>query len=610
MPTVRELITVLGFDLDDADAKKADTLFKSLTIGAGALVGLVTTAATGLFLLAKQASDVGDKAAKTATKLGITAEEVQELAYAADNSGVAFESLAVGLRFLQRAQAESLRGSKEAQLGFSQLGIRVKDSSGQMKPTVTLLKEVADKLSNVKDPATRTAIAMRLFGRSGADLIPLLIEGGAGIEAFQKRAQLLGHVIDITSAKLAEELNDALTDLGLISKGVGLRIGVGLMPILKRVVDALNLWLISNRVLIDRGINAFVEAVDKAVSAGSRMIELMWEHRIVVLTFIATAMLPLIASYVAWIAVQIKALAIPALMIAAFLALAAVIALVVEDIYVFVTGGQSAIGDLRDAFMKAAQEPGAHWIVRTLAAILEGTTNAISATDTFFREFAKDVDTLGVGGALEGLFDTAIDTWTEKLKGFVVFVLKELFPGLGTSLDVFAFVGEQVGKAQAFIVGLFQKLDSLIAGVREHFVAFYEELGDGVEKLQSKITDAISSSIQRLIARWTEVLQDLYEAYNANVPLPLRLATGTADPIAGATKNLVGRQDAPTFATLPWEPSEPTTNVDIGGARIDVKVEGTASDTVSDIVRGVGEGVKEAFKEAGDQISARFRGRR
>ena len=62
----------------------------------------------------------------------------------------------------------------------------------------------------MEDGAGKTALAIKLFGKSGADLIPLLNQGRAGIKELTDEAAKLGIVISTETAAKAEQFNDTL----------------------------------------------------------------------------------------------------------------------------------------------------------------------------------------------------------------------------------------------------------------------------------------------------------------------------------------------------------------------------------------------------------------
>ena len=202
--------------------------------------GPAIAAAVGGWSLAaaiKDAANFGDEMYKTSQKIGITVRELSSLNYMADLSGTSMTGLTTGIRNLSRVTLEAATGSKEATAAFSMLGIEIRNTDGTLKDNDTLLGEIADKFQTMPDGAQKTALAMQLLGRSGTDMIPMLNQGRAGLEAARKEAEAFGLVIGKQFAQEAESFNDNLDRMGKIAQGVGLAIAKELIPALNRFLE-------------------------------------------------------------------------------------------------------------------------------------------------------------------------------------------------------------------------------------------------------------------------------------------------------------------------------------------------------------------------------------
>src|SRR5690606_12032417 len=106
-------------------------------------------------------------------------------------SDISIESLETSLKKFNKTIAEAAGGSKLQADSFKAIGIALKDSNGNLKSTEVLLGDVADKFAGYQDGAAKTALAMNLFGRAGADMI-VQLNGGrkAMAEAAQEASDL------------------------------------------------------------------------------------------------------------------------------------------------------------------------------------------------------------------------------------------------------------------------------------------------------------------------------------------------------------------------------------------------------------------------------------
>jgi hypothetical protein len=139
---------------------------------------------------AQELMDVGSQLNKISNELGISTRAVQEFNYAAIDADISIEDMQTGMRGLSRNVLSASRGSKEAALNFSGIGVSVKDLS--QLDAAGQFEMMADAISNIQDPGMRTAAAMRVFGRSGATLLPLLNQGSEGIKQLRMEFDHLG----------------------------------------------------------------------------------------------------------------------------------------------------------------------------------------------------------------------------------------------------------------------------------------------------------------------------------------------------------------------------------------------------------------------------------
>ena len=209
------------------NAAKSLVSFRTATV---ALAGVA-----GIAALTKRAVEFADEIGKTAKQVGVTAEALQELRFAARRSGVEVEQFDDSMRIFARRLGEVQTGTGEAKDAFEQLGISINQISGQ-SPDQTL-ELVAGAFANIEDAGTRASIAADLFGRSGVKLIPLLMEGADGIEALRQRARELGLVIEGDVIAKAEVLNDKMSDLEQQLKIGTTRALLNLMPLLEEMTD-------------------------------------------------------------------------------------------------------------------------------------------------------------------------------------------------------------------------------------------------------------------------------------------------------------------------------------------------------------------------------------
>ena len=204
---------------DVGDLSGATGALKIGGIGFAAIGAGAATAGAALVGIAVHASEAADHLYHLSESTGVSARDLSGLSVVAKIGGVDIDTLAMGLERLDRNALMAAESPNLLTNGFRKLGIQVTDSNGHLKSTTELFSEVASRFSGMEDGATKTAIAMQLFGRSGAALIPVLDQGSEAIKYWIEYATKVGAVLDGSAAYGAHAFHEELTKLELISQG-------------------------------------------------------------------------------------------------------------------------------------------------------------------------------------------------------------------------------------------------------------------------------------------------------------------------------------------------------------------------------------------------------
>ncbi len=189
-----------------------------LLISGGAFVGLV-----------KGAIDSADSFGKLSDQTGIAANTLQAYTNAGKLAGVGQETIDKGLRRLAQSMREADQGVATYSDSYKALGISVRDSDGNLKSSETVLSEIADRFADLPDGATKAAISMEIFGRSGASLINLLNGGSAALEEFN-------YAVSDEFAQNAEFFNDQIAVLAIRFDGFRKQLADALLPTLNNLI--------------------------------------------------------------------------------------------------------------------------------------------------------------------------------------------------------------------------------------------------------------------------------------------------------------------------------------------------------------------------------------
>jgi uncharacterized protein YqgC (DUF456 family) len=215
-------------------ANAAGKAFKLLSpyLAGGAIVA-------GMTKMINTTAELGDKFAKMSQKLGVSVETLSTFDHVAKLSGTTIDVVGVGLRRFAQNALDMSRGIGEAKREFEALGISVTDSEGKVRTMESLLLDVADRFSKMEDGTTKTAMAMRLFGRSGSEMIPMLNAGKEGLHDMMQEAERLGVVFSEDTARAAEQFNDNMTRLKTGLRGLMFTVGNEVIPVMTKFLNVL-----------------------------------------------------------------------------------------------------------------------------------------------------------------------------------------------------------------------------------------------------------------------------------------------------------------------------------------------------------------------------------
>jgi Lambda phage tail tape-measure protein (Tape_meas_lam_C) len=208
---------------------------RSLTLISTAATAMAASVIGSLTAVMAKAEDFAFTIQKAATITGTSSEMFSKLAYNAKLVGVPLDTVKGAMERLARTSGAAKSGNKEAIAAYGALGISLKDLNGPLKDSGDLTVAIAKKLDVYKDSTNKTALEQKLFGRSGAELAPLLKQIATGFDTASKQATLFGVVIGDKTAAQAKQLHQSMMELESVALGFSLRLLSGVSPALEDV---------------------------------------------------------------------------------------------------------------------------------------------------------------------------------------------------------------------------------------------------------------------------------------------------------------------------------------------------------------------------------------
>ena len=179
----------------------------------------------------------GDELDKTSQQLGLSVEALQRWRFVAERSGVSTEQLNVAVRTLTRNAGFAAHGTGEAVRAFQTLGISLRDSGGNVLESNALLEESVRALASVENSTERAALASRLFGESGAQLLPIINAGEDGIARLNAQFVALGGGMSQEATEAAAEAADAIANFEVATTSLKGQLAASFLPTLTRVIQ-------------------------------------------------------------------------------------------------------------------------------------------------------------------------------------------------------------------------------------------------------------------------------------------------------------------------------------------------------------------------------------
>lgn len=238
------LVRILGdsasvnkaFSEVDAKAEESSGKMSKLALGiAGGFVAMGAGAVAFAGDSVKAFSDVAGEVFKLQKMTGGTAEDMSRLAFEAKETGVSQGSLEMALKKVSTAMV----GNNKL---FAEYNINTRDAQGNLLPLNDVMANAADAFSKMADGAEKNNLAVKLFGKSGLDMIPMLDQGRAGLAKLSEESDKFGVTIGQDGVDAYRKNVIAGREMHAAMEGLKIQIGEKLMPVIANITT----WLAEN----------------------------------------------------------------------------------------------------------------------------------------------------------------------------------------------------------------------------------------------------------------------------------------------------------------------------------------------------------------------------
>lgn len=272
---VRELLALIGFEVDEQSLIKAENAFEAI--------------ATQAFKLDQAIQKLGH----------ISTAGFQELEYSARQSGIGVQELGQRMAYFGRAVTEAITRGGRPGAAFYQMGLGAVDLKNMLAQggLPQVLGTVADRFNTMTDAAKKDFIAISLFSQGGAQMLPWLSQGSAGIAKMGAELQKTGALMNEGMIKRGIELYHLLVQLEYTFKGLAMAIVGPFLERFTRMTAAFTLWIQQHREIIAYRIGNVIEAIGKAFEFAAYAAEHFTKTMAIVSTIILATMFPMTAFF-------------------------------------------------------------------------------------------------------------------------------------------------------------------------------------------------------------------------------------------------------------------------------------------------------------------------
>lgn len=231
-------------------------------------LALVSAAAGGaLFGLAVKQGQYAERITMMAQKTGFSTDSLQKWEFAGQLVNLQLEDMVVGMRKLSMNMAKVADPKNDVSKWFKKN--HLVDAKGKVLDLETTLTKMADIFQKMPDGAKKLALSTALFGKAGANMIPLLNQGSKAIKDIMKEAEKYG-ITSEKNLKIQADFDDQVDRLHRALGGLARTLGGVLIPMFDPLVKGMTEWITQNREAIAQNFGQFAKELGGALGIVGR----------------------------------------------------------------------------------------------------------------------------------------------------------------------------------------------------------------------------------------------------------------------------------------------------------------------------------------------------
>jgi len=234
----------------------------------GVAVGAIGVLDTAFVALALHTAESIARMGEQAQSAGVTVEALSGLSYIAQEAGVSQDTLVKSLEKMSKAALAAADAPATASNAFTKLGVAVKDADGTIRPAEDIFADLAGKFAAMPDGVEKTALAIAVFGKGGAAMIPVVNQGTEAIKEQLTALQKLGAIMDDATANSAEKFKASLVLISAAGDGLANQLTADLLPAFQTVATGIVNFAIENADNFATVISAIASVIKWTIAIG------------------------------------------------------------------------------------------------------------------------------------------------------------------------------------------------------------------------------------------------------------------------------------------------------------------------------------------------------
>lgn len=183
-----------------------------------------------------QAMDRMGEEVDVSDRLGMTADSLEVLRYAAEQTGAGADTITSAIEKMKNAVSEAAQGTGSGEKAIRELGLSVSELQA-MSPDEQFAA-FADALQGVASEGDRTRLIMDVFGKSGGELKNIIMGGSEGLNEFGKQAEAMGLLLGDARGEV-DAAGDAIASMKAAWSAMWDQVAIAAAPILKWIAETI-----------------------------------------------------------------------------------------------------------------------------------------------------------------------------------------------------------------------------------------------------------------------------------------------------------------------------------------------------------------------------------